>query len=131
MYLIVLDANVWIRYARSKNILPLLDRMQQYHFLPVINNYLLGEVFDALVDNHWMTIPQASKIVEYIIRISLKTTETAVYRISPDPKDNYLFDLGVQNNCVFLISDDSKLLQFSLSPLPVHSTNWFLKQFPV
>jgi predicted nucleic acid-binding protein len=58
-------------------------------------------------------------------------TERSVYRLSPDPKDNYLFDLAIQNNCVFIISDDSKLLRFKLKPLPVHSTAWFIKKFPV
>lgn len=57
------------------------------------------------------------------------TTENAVYGLSPDPKDNYLFDVAVQNACVFIISDDSRLLQFSLKPIPVHTSQWFLKTF--
>lgn len=131
MYPVVIDATVWIKYARSKNIAPILDRMVVYQFLPVVNNYLLSEIFDALIDNKWMNKQQAMLIIEFIKKISLTITERAIYRLSPDPKDNYLFDLAIQNNCVFIVSDDGKLLQLKLKPVPVHSSNWFLKKFPV
>lgn len=131
MYLIIIDANVWIKFARSKNITPLLDRFVDFRFLPIVNNYLLSEIFNALVENKWMNVTQATGVIEFIKKISLVTTESSVYRLSPDPKDNYLFDLAIQNNCVFIISDDSKLLYFKLKPLNVHSTSWFLKKFPV
>jgi hypothetical protein len=42
MYSVIFDANVWIKYARVKNIAPLLDRMDAYQFLPIVNNYLLS-----------------------------------------------------------------------------------------
>jgi len=131
MYEIVIDANVWIKFARSRNIVPLLDRLVAYQFLPVVNNYLLSEIFDALVENKWMHKGQAAVIIDFIKKIALVKTERAVYRLSPDPEDNYLFDLAIQNNCVFIISDDSKLIQFKLKPVPVHSTTWFLKKIPV
>lgn len=131
MYFIIIDANVWIKFARARNIAPLLDRLVAYQFLPVVNNYLLSEIFNVLVENKWMTNKRADDIITFIKKVALVLTERAVYRISPDPKDNYLFDLAIQNNCVFIISDDSKLLQFRLKPVPVHTTNWFLKKFPV
>jgi len=58
MYLIIIDANVWIKFARTKNIAPLLDRLVSYQLLPVVNNYLLSEIFDALVGNKWMSKTQ-------------------------------------------------------------------------
>jgi predicted nucleic acid-binding protein len=131
MYKILVDANVWIKYARAKEIAPLLDRFVTYRFLPVINNYLLGEIFDALVENTWMDQKQATSLITFIRKVTYSVTERAVYGLSPDPKDNYLFDLAVQNNCVFIVSDDSKLLHFKLKPVPVHSTSWFLKKFPL
>ena len=131
MYLIIIDANVWIKFARTKNIAPLFDRLVTYQFIPVVNNYLLGEIFDALIENKWMNKTQATATIDFIRKIALVITERSIYRLSPDPKDNYLFDLPIQNNCVFIISDDSKLLRFKLKPLPVHSTAWFIKKFPV
>ena len=128
---IIIDANVWIKFARSKNIAPLLDRMLEYNFLPIINNYLLSEVFNALIENKWMNEKKAHATIQFIGKISLPIAEKAVFGISPDPKDNCLFDMAIQNNCLFLITDDSALLQFNLKPVAVHTSSWFLKTFPV
>lgn len=130
MYKIIIDANVWIKYARSKDIAPLLNRIVAYNFLPVVNNYLLSEIFDALLENKWMKEKNANLVIKFIKKISLVVTEKAVYGINPDPKDNYLFDLAVQNGCIFIITDDSHLLKFTLKPIPVHTSSWFLKTFP-
>ena len=94
-------------------------------------NYLLSEVFDALIENKWMQKKQADLLIAFIKKISFVYVEKATYRISPDPKDNYLFDLAIQTNCVFIISDDKILSSFSLQPIPIHSSNWLFKQFPV
>lgn len=128
---IIVDANVWIKYARSKNIAPLINRMLEYNFLPIVNNYLLSEVFNALIENKWMNEKKAHAVIEFIGKISLSVAEKAVFRISPDPEDNYLFDMAVQNNCLFLITDDAALLQFNLKPVAIHTSAWFLKTFPV
>ncbi|SFQ02060.1 hypothetical protein SAMN05444277_104189 [Parafilimonas terrae] len=70
-------------------------------------------------------------LIKLLQQIYHQVAENAVYRISPDPKDNYLFDLAIQNNCAFIISDDRKLLSFRIQPVKVKSTNWFLKNFPL
>ena len=131
MYKIVIDAKVWIRFARAKDISPLLKRMLLYNFVPIVNNYLLAETFDAIVKYKWMNEKQALMLVNLITSVGIVKAGKAVYALSPDYKDNYLFDLAVQNNCVFIISDDLKLLSFKMKPLPVQSCNWFLKQFPL
>lgn len=131
MFKIIIDANVWIKYARIKDIAPLLNRFVAYNFIPVINNYLLSEVFNALLENKWMDEKQAKNVIEFIRKISLAVSEKAVYGLSPDPKDNYLFDVAVQNGCVFMISDDSELIKFGLKPIPVQTSAWFLKNFPI
>ena len=73
----------------------------------------------------------AHNITGFIKKISLVVIEKAVFGISPDPKDNYLLDLAIQNECVFMITDDSELLDFVLKPLPVYTSIWFLEKFPV
>ena len=131
IYKVVIDANVWIKYARVKDIAPMLNRFIEYNILPVANNYLLSEIHTSVIENNWMNEKHADALITFIRKITYTTTGKAVFALSPDPKDNYLFDLAIQNNCVFIISDDSELLRFSSKPLPVHSSNWFLKHFPV
>jgi putative PIN family toxin of toxin-antitoxin system len=129
--LIVLDANTWIRFARNKGIVPLFARIEAYDLMPVVNSYMLTEIFKVLVRNEWMTEIQSLKVIDFIKSIVVIKTEQAVYRISPDPKDNYLFDLAIQTNAAYIISDDSALLNFKMQPVKVFSSNWFLKHFPV
>ncbi|MCH5600445.1 putative toxin-antitoxin system toxin component, PIN family [Niabella ginsengisoli] len=131
MYKIIIDANVWIKYARAKNIAPLLKRFIDYHLVPIVNNYLLSEIFEALVNNKWLHASDAYKLLAYISKISITKTETAMYQLCLDPKDNYLFDLAIQNNCLFIITDDSKLLCQKFPQFYIHSTSWFLKKFPL
>lgn len=128
---VVIDANVWVRFARHKNLMPLIDRIDIYNIIPVTNRYLLSEVFDALTTEKWMTEKLAFSTIGIIEKLCLLTVENVVFRLSPDPKDNYLFDLAVQFNCPFIISDDTALLSFLMQPVKVKSCNWFLKYFPV
>ena len=129
--LIVIDANIRIRFARSQSFSALVNRIALYKLIPVTNNYLLSEVFDTIVINEWATRKEAKRYIEYIKSISLFITEHAVYRISPDPKDNFLFDIAIQHNCSFIISNDTELLAFRLQPVKVKSVSWFLKNFPL
>jgi putative PIN family toxin of toxin-antitoxin system len=131
MIRIVIDANVWIRFARSKNIQPLRSRLIKYQMVPVANNYLLLEIFDALVDNGWMPLEQAQNVVELVTAICLIQTEHAIFRLSIDPEDNYLIDLATQYHCKYIISDDSMLARVPLLPIPVRSSNWFLETLPI
>jgi len=71
MYRIIIDANVWIKYARAKDIAPLLNRLLTYHLVPIVNNYLLSEVFDAIVENKWMHERGANRIIDFIMKIAV------------------------------------------------------------
>ncbi len=76
MYKIIVDANVWIQYARAKDIAPLLNRFTQYPIVAVVNNYLLSEIFDALVDNKWMHTHNAMHIITFIRKITIADVES-------------------------------------------------------
>ena len=89
------------------------------------------QTFEAIVEHKWMNERQALRLVNLIPSVGIMRAGKAVYALSRDYKDNYLFDLAVQNNCVFIISDDLELFSFRMKPLPVQSCNWFLKQYPI
>lgn len=84
------------------------------------SNYLLSEIFEAVVENSWMTEKAANNLIAFIRKIALAVMENAVYRLSPNPKDNYLFNLALQNNCLIIVTDDSVLLRFDLKPVLVY-----------
>jgi hypothetical protein len=60
------------------DIQPLLLRFIHYNFIPVLNNYLLSEVFDAVVKNEWMHEKQALKLINSISSIGVLRTGKAV-----------------------------------------------------
>lgn len=130
---IVFDANIWARFCRSDKIFPLTQRIQLYFIIPVLDNYLLSEIHQVILKNEWLEIEQADRLIGLINSLSLNLSKSihSTCRISPDPKDNFLFDLAIQGNCSLIISDDAKLLQFPLKPVPVRTSNWFLKSFPL
>lgn len=127
---IVIDANVWARYVAQRNHKVLLTIIRRYEFSVICNNYLLHEIFNACITNNWYTENEAGKVVAAIKAIVSGTTETAIFRLSEDPKDNYLFDLAIQNNCRFIVSDDRLLRDTPLKPVPVKTTGWFIKHYP-
>ena len=131
MHLIVIDANVWIKFARSKDIAPVAIRLFEYNFVPVVNQYLFTEIFEAITENKWMTDKQAENLLLLLRQVCYFTTETSVYRLSPDPKDNYLFDLAIQTKSEVIVSDEKKLLGFKESPVLIKSLGWFKETFPV
>ena len=131
MHNIVIDACVWLRFSRNNDIHPLLAIASKHKFAIIFNNYLLSEIHNALLNNKWVSEKRANNIIAFITKFCVSKTAAANYRISPDPKDNYLFDLAIQNNCAFIISDDRELLEFELKPIPVYSSNWFIKHYPI
>ncbi len=128
---IIIDANTWLRFVIHGKQNKLINIIGKYKLKVFADNYLLSEIFDACVENDWYTTIQANQIIENIKLVVIGSTANAIYRFSPDPKDNYLFDLAIQNNCDFIVSDDKELRKMALQPKQIQTTNWFLKHFPV
>lgn len=127
---IVIDANVWVRYIAQRKHPVLLRIIRKHNFTVFCNNCLLHEIFNACITNHWYTETEAVQVVNAIKTVVSGTTETAIFRLSKDPNDKYLFDLAIQNNCRFIVSDDRLLRETPLKPLPVKITGWFIKHYP-
>ena len=58
-------------------------------------------------------------------------TRKELYDKSPDPKDNFLFDLAIHSGSEVIVSDEKKILAFPESPVPVRSLGWFKETFPI
>jgi predicted nucleic acid-binding protein len=96
---IIIDANTWLRFIIHGKQHKLVDIIETYKLKVFADNYLLSEIFDTCIENEWYTKAQAHQIIENIRLVIVGTTTNAIYRFNPDPKDNYLFDLAIQNNC--------------------------------
>lgn len=76
------------------------------------------------------TIPY-HQILEEILFLATYVTTKKLFHNSPDPKDNFLFDLAIQTDSEVIVSDEKKLLDFKESPVPVKSLGWFKDTFPI
>jgi predicted nucleic acid-binding protein len=70
----------------------------------------LGEVHQALIEGFNFTIDEADKIIQLISPFIIVEAPRNVFRLSKDAKDNFLYDLCIQNNCRYLITIDKEIL---------------------
>ena len=110
------DSCLWIKYAGHFRTATLIRYISQNNFLIFPDNYLLGEIHEALIQGFGFTISDADKVIQLISPFIIITVPRNIFRLSNDAKDNYLYDLCIQNNLRFLITVDKEIL----SDKPAH-----------
>jgi len=109
---VVLDVNIWISYFIMGRTEVLADF--------IIDNELTVYSCPELVDELTNVI-QRDKFDKYLKapredyltlhhQLTQFTEIELIFKDSPDPKDNYLFDLALQTKADYLITGDKKLL---------------------
>ncbi|WP_028667669.1 putative toxin-antitoxin system toxin component, PIN family [Runella zeae] len=109
---VVLDTNIWISYFIKAKFSELVDL--------IIDNDLLVYSFDALIEeltevlgrnkfSKYLTLP-ISDYIEFHQELVTIVKPKIKYTSSPDPKDNFLFDLTIQHKARYLVTGDRKLL---------------------
>lgn len=91
------------------------------------DNYLLGEVHEALLKKFDFAVKEADAIVRLVRAGVIITTPVNRYRLANDPEDNYLYDLCIQNNCRYLITIDKQILSDNSAPF-LRKTDAWLKR---
>lgn len=129
---LVIDANVYIQYSINGQLRRLVSSIIIHNLEVFINGTLLAEIFNAL---HNKKLLKTKKYTAYdaIDIIRMVTTDIPVisrFLLSPDLKDNYLFDIALQNSCTILITEETRLLNFNQSPVEIHNIKWFKENFP-
>lgn len=129
----VIDANVIIKYAMHGNIYRLAALILDYELNVFVNGTLLKEVYIALADKNLLKSDDDTidDVMDVLADITHKVTTTPRYQLCPDPTDNFLFDIAIQNRCKILVTDEKKLLAFKQSPIYIHSLKWFKENYPI
>lgn len=70
-------------------------------------------------------------ILEQIKTATTFITITASFTQSPDPKDNFLFDLALQTESEVIVTQEKALIGFTASPVAIHDLKWFKEKYPV
>lgn len=123
-----IDSCVWVKYAGHLKTATLLRYIIENNLLVYADNYLLGEIHQALTENFNFTTSQADKIIQLISPFIIIDTARSIYRLSNDAKDNYLYDICIQNNCRYLITVDKEILADTNAPFLRKTDAWLKKR---
>jgi predicted nucleic acid-binding protein len=124
---ICIDSCVWIKYAGYSKANILVSYIDELNLEVFADRYLLVEIHDALIEQFQFTTKEADYVLRQITPFLTISAPRSIYRISPDAKDNYLYDLCIQNNCEVLITVDKLILKDNMAPF-LRKTDAWLKR---
>lgn len=109
---IVIDTNIWLSYFRD-NRPDEIARLILDNDLEVLTSpYLVTELETVLqkpkFKNH-LTTP-VNRFINFHLRLTALKITTPRFNGSPDPEDNFLFDLAIQYNASHLVTGEKRLL---------------------
>ena len=130
---LVIDTSVFINYTRHQKLYRLIDAIFTYDLVV----YISPELIDELEQN--IAVTSAVELPQLVYDGYLNTIKSScvifkpvlLYNDSPDPKDNFLWDIAVQTNSEIIVTKEKALLGFKNSPVPVHDIKWFKEMYPV
>jgi putative PIN family toxin of toxin-antitoxin system len=130
---LVIDTSVYINYTRHQKLNRLIDAILSYDLVVYISPDLIDELVRNIPLTSAVELPQFvyDGYLQTIKSISVLFQPVPQYADSPDPKDNFLWDLALQPNSEIIVTKENALLGFSNSPIPVHDIKWFKETYPV
>jgi putative PIN family toxin of toxin-antitoxin system len=123
-----IDSCVWVKYAGHFKASTLLRCITENNLLVYADNYLLGEVHRALIEGFEFSVKEADRVIQLISPFIIIRPPHNIFRLSKDAKDNYLYDLCIQNNCRYLITIDKEILNDTNAPFMRKTDAWLKKQ---
>lgn len=129
---IILDVNIWISIFLKNKTGHFLDLFSKNKIELVANAKMREELWDVINRRKFEKSFSAQNIRDGMKVFDIVTTiySTGItYKGSPDPKDDYLFDLAQQSGTEILVTGDKKLLAFKTGKVEVISMNDFENRF--
>ncbi len=122
---VVLDTNIWVSYFINARTDYLVKWIIDHDIIIYTSDELSDEIEEVL------SRPKFKKQFPFPVRdfirlhrqICEKTSLNKSYTTSPDPDDNFLFDLCFKTKANYLVTSDKKLLEFS-PPFPLEIINF-------
>jgi predicted nucleic acid-binding protein len=127
----VIDSSVYLIYASHGKIYRLLDAIVTYDLIVYVNQDLLSELNKNIPKVIRVDGVKADEIVNSLKVYTIEVKTVRSFIGSPDPKDNFLFDLALQTGSEVIVTQEKALLAFKDSPVPVHNLKWFKENYPV
>ncbi len=128
---LVIDTSIFINYALFDKMYRISYAVEAYELHVFVNNHLLSEFEKNLVmasKKRQVDIDLAMKLMH---SITICIESEPLFTNSPDPKDNFLFDLAIQTTSEVIVTQEKALLNFRESPVLIHDIKWFKETYPV
>ncbi len=129
---LVLDTNVYVTYARYGRLQNLVQTLFHHDLNFLVDGTLLAEIDDVLrrpgvLKDETLSVDD---VVSFIQEFTIHVVARSSFVLSPDPEDNFLFDIALQHRAPVIVTDEKALLGFTASPVAVRSLKWFKENFP-
>ena len=128
---VVIDTSVYLTYAMFNKLYRLLAVIDRYELEVFVNDLLLNEIERNLESSLQTKVIKPTLIMDAIIASTNNFETIASHKHSPDPKDNFLFDLALQTNSEIIVTKEKALLNFKASPVSIRDIKWFKETYPV
>ena len=127
----VIDTSVLITYASYGKLYRLANMIGTYNMKVFVNAHLLNEFgknLQKVLNKRNIDIEEE---IRSVLDFATLVETIPIFSISPDPKDNFLFDLALQTDSEVIVTKEKLLLNFVESPIPIHDIKWFKEMFLV
>lgn len=102
----VIDTSVYSTYAAYNKLHRLVDAINQYNLHVFINDQILTELEKSIVDCLMIKDVDPSILLRAIKEATIYTISHPRFMDSPDPKDNFLFDLALQTGSEVIVTQE-------------------------
>lgn len=108
---VVIDTNVWISYFIGGRSSELAHLILDNALVVLTSQELVVELTEVLGRqkfSKYLTLP-ISEYISLHLDLTTRVSIVAKFDESPDPKDNFLFDIALQHRARYLVTGDRKL----------------------
>ena len=127
----VIDSSVYLNYITYDKVYRLQNTIVKYDLVFFVNDILLDELKNNIPKMLKFSTWTEDEVLRKIKSFTTFVETLPIFSNSPDPKDNFLFDLALQTNSEVIVTKEKLLLNFTESPIPIHDIKWFKERFPV
>lgn len=126
---LVLDTNIWVSYFMAKKHVELVNIIYDYNLKIFTDDNLIKELTDVLNRpkiKKYINV-EISELVDFHKELCFYNNTILKYNNSPDPNDNFLFDLAIQTNSEYVVTGDKKILEIQHPDFIFVSMSYFEK----
>ncbi len=129
---IVLDTNIWVSYFMAGKHFALANIIFSNNLNIYTNDTLITELKDVLNRpkiNKYLKVP-VNELISFHKELCIFHKTKQLYSLSPDPNDNFLFDLAIQTNSKYVVTGDKLILAQNSAHFDFITKSKFENMFP-